>query len=147
MMRRHLLYVIFLLGLVPFFSSAHGDKYLEFNPDKSSSLKDADVATPSQIFFAQSDFLGGFDLWLANPGSAGTATFALVNEQGIVLTTKTVTVPTTAITSSGTKFHVDFNSQLPVLANDKYGIRLTTSMSELRLYYSDRVQVVSHNAP
>lgn len=133
--------------MIPFFAGAHGDKYLEFNPDRSSSLKEADVATPSQIFFAQNDFLGGFDFWLANTGSAGTATFSLLNEQGIVIATRTVTVPTIAITSSGTKFHVDLNSQLPVLANDKYSIRITTSMPELRLYYSDRVQVISHNAP
>lgn len=136
-----------MIGMTPSFVSAHGDKYLEFNPDMSSSLKDVDVAIPSQIFFAQNDFLGGFDLWLANPGSAGTAIFALLNEQGIVIAIKTVTIPTIAVTSSGTKFHVDLNSQLPVLADDKYSIRITTSMPEIRLYYSDRIQVISHNAP
>ncbi len=126
---------------------AHGDKYLELNPDRSNSLKDADVAIPSQIFFAQNDFLGGFDLWLANLAAAGIATFSLINEQGIVLTTKTAIIPTIALTSSGTKFHVDFNSQFPVLADNKYSIQIATSMPELRLYYTDRVQVISHNAP
>lgn len=133
--------------MVPFSALAHGTSYLEFNPDQASSLKDADVATPSQVFFAQSDFLGGFDLWIANPGSSGTATFSLVNDQDIVLTSKTVTIPNIALTSSGTKFHVDFNSQLPVLADDKYSIRVTSSMPELRLYYANTVQVLSHNAP
>lgn len=143
--------LFFTLGisllLTPLFTFAHGSSYLEFNPDRSNSIKVVDVATPSQVFFAQNDFLGGFDIWVANPGSSGTATFALLNEQGIVLTSKTVTIPTIALTSSGTKFHVDLNSQLPVLADEKYSIRLTTSMSELRLYYSDRIQIVSHNTP
>ena len=142
-----LLSLLSLLFSIPFFTFAHGTPYLEFNPDKSNFLKDADVATPSQVFFAQNDFLGGFDIWVANPGSAGTAIFSLINEQGIVLMTKTVTIPAIAVTQSGTKFHVDLNSQLPVLADKKYSIQLTTSMPELRLYYSDRVQIISHNAP
>lgn len=133
--------------LAPFFVFAHGTNYLEFNPDSFQSLKVIDVATPSQVFFAQNDFLGSFDLWLANSGSSGTATFALLNEQGSILTSKTITIPYIAETSSGTKFHVDFNSQLAVLANDKYSIRVTSSMPELRLYYSNRVGLISHNAP
>lgn len=147
MRRLPLLAISFLSVLLPLAVFAHGTSYLEFNPDKSSSLKDADVATPSQAFFAQNDFLSGFDIWVANSGLAGTATFSLLNEQGIVLTTKTVTIPTFAITSNGARFHVDFNSQLPVLADKKYSILLTTSMPELRLYYSDRVRLISHNAP
>lgn len=127
--------------------SAHGTNYLEFNPDTAQSLKVADVAAPSQVFFAQNDFLGGFDLWLANPGSSGTATFQLLNEQGSVITSKTVTIPYIAQTSNGTQFHVDFSSQVAVLADNKYSIKIISSMPELRLYYSNRVQVISHNAP
>src|SRR3989344_1625540 len=136
-----------LLVAVPVLVHAHGDKYLEFNPDSSSSLKVSDVAAPSQIFLAQNDFLGGFDFFIANPDSSGTATFSFINEQGIVIATRTVTIPTIALTSDGTRFHIDFNSQLPVLADSKYSIKVTSSMSDLRLYYSDRVQIVSHNAP
>lgn len=137
-----------MIGLVsPLLSLAHGSLYLEFNPDKSSLLKDADVDTPSQVFYAQNDFLGGFDIWVANPGSAGTATFELLNEQGGLTATKTVSIPTIAITSSGTKLHVDFNSQFSVLAGNKYTLRILSSMPQLRLYYSDRVQLISYNGP
>lgn len=136
-----------LLFLAPLFTFAHGTNYLEFNPDKSVPLRVADVATPYQVFFAQNDFLGGFDVWIANPSSAGTATFALLNEQGSVLTSKTAFISNIAQTQDGTKLHVDFNSQVAVLAGEKYSIRVTSSMPELRLYYSERVQVLSHNAP
>jgi hypothetical protein len=144
---KRVIFSVAFLGLLPFIAGAHGDKYLEFFPDRSSSLKVADVETPSQVFYAQNDFLGSFDFWVANPGSSGTATFSLLNAQGIVITSKTVTVPTIALTTDGTKFHVDLNSQLPVLADDKYSIRITTSMPDLYLYYANRVQLVSHNAP
>jgi len=146
-MRKFFLFLSVLLFLNPLFVFAHGTNYLEFNPDQSNSLKVVDVATPSQVFFAQNDFLGGLDVWVANPGSSGTATFALLNDQGSTLTSKTVTIPYVAQISSGIKFHVDFNSQIAVLADEKYSIRITSSMPELRFYYSDRVQLISHNAP
>lgn len=146
-MNRRCIFILIGAVLLPSLVFAHGTNYLEFNPDQGSSLKVIDVATPSQVFFAQNDFLGGFDVWLANPGSSGTATFALLNEQGTVLTTRTVTIPYIAQTSNGTKLHVDLNSQIAVLADQKYSIRITSSMPELRLYYSDRVQLISFNSP
>ena len=136
-----------ILAFTPLFVYAHGGKYLEFNPDATSSLKVSEVETPTQTFFAQNDFLGGFDIWVANPGSSGTATFALLNEQGSVISTKTVSIATIAEIANGTKLHVDFSSQLAVLSSSKYSIRITISMPELRLYYSDRIKVISHNAP
>jgi hypothetical protein len=136
-----------LLALAPVLVYAHGNSYLEFNPDKTNSLKISGAATPSQVFFAQSDFLSGFDVWLSNPGSSGTATFSLLNEQGDSLTSKTVSISNIAQTDTGTKFHVDFNSQLTVLADQKYSIKIVSSMPELRIYYSDRVKLISHDAP
>ena len=135
-----------LFILVPLVVSAHGTNYLEFNPDQASFLKGIEGATPSQIFFAQNDFLVGFDLWIANPGSAGTAVFDLLDEQGNTLITKTVPISNITQTNNGTKFHIDFSSQKAVLANKKYSIRVTNSMPDLQLYYSDRVKVISHNA-
>ncbi|MDP3792190.1 MAG: fibronectin type III domain-containing protein [bacterium] len=133
--------------LVPLFLFAHGTNYIEFNPDSAESLKMIDGAVPSQVFYAQNDFLGGVELWVANPGSSGTATFDLLNEQGYILTSKFVTISNIAQTGNGTRLHVDFGSQIAVLADKKYSIRVVSSMPELQLYYSDRVQVVSHNAP
>ena len=133
--------------LVPLSVFAHGTNYLEFNPDQSSSLKVVDVAIPSQVFFAQNDFLGGFDLWLANSDSSGTTTFDLLNDQGAVLMSKTVTIPVIVQISNGNKFHVDFNSQTAILADKKYSIRITSSMLQLYLYYSERVKIISHDAP
>jgi len=139
--------IILTIFGMPFFVFAHGTRYLEFNPDTTSSLKIADGATPSQVFFPQSDFLGGFDVWLANPGSSGTAVFDLLNEQENVIATKTVAIGNIVETSDGTRFHIDLNSQISVLGNQKYSIKATSSMPELRLYYSNRVKVVAHNAP
>ena len=133
--------------LVPLFIFAHGTNYIEFNPDSAESLKMIDGAAPSQVFYVQNDFLGGADLWIANPGSSGLATFDLLNDQGYILTSKTVTISTIAQTGNGTRLHVDFGSQIAVLADKKYSIRVVSSMPELQLYYSDRIQVVSHNAP
>lgn len=133
--------------IAPLFVFAHGTKYLEFNPDNSSWLKVSDVVTPAQVFFAQSDFLGGIDLWVANSGLNGTATFDLLNDQGAVIRSQIITIPTIAETSNGTKFHIDFNSQTAVASDKKYSIRVTSTMPELLLYYSDRVQLVAHNAP
>lgn len=144
---RYVVFFVLSWFLIPFFTFAHGNNYLEFSPDKTSSLRVIDVATPSQVFYAQNDFVGGFDIWVANPGETGTATFTLLNDQGSTLTSKTVSIPYLAETSNGTKLHVDFNSQVTVLADDKYSIKVTSLMPELRLYYSDRVQLVSHNAP
>lgn len=145
MLKKLLFLLIFLVS--PVYVSAHGTNYLEFNPDQANSLKDSAVATPAQMFFPQNDFLGGFDIYVANPGSSGTAIFDLISEQGNIVATKTVSIPNIPLSSSGTRLHVDLNSQVPVLAYDKYMIRLTTSMPELRLYYSDRVQLVAYNSP
>lgn len=133
--------------LAPLSILAHGINYLEFNPDNSSLLKVSEVATPAQVFFVQNDFLGGVNLWIANPGSSGTVTFDLLNDQGVVLRSQTITVPTIAETSNGTKFHIDFSSQAAVKSSSKYSVRVISSIPELRLYYSERVQLVAHNAP
>src|SRR3989344_1321900 len=108
-MLRHykLILLIVFIFIVPLIVSAHGDKYLEFNPDATSSLRVADGETPSQVFFAQNDFLGGFDVWIANPGSSGTATFNLLNEQGLIISSRTVTIPHITETTNGTRFHID----------------------------------------
>lgn len=143
-------YVVFFVScwfLIPFSTFAHGNNYLEFSPDQTSSLRVIDVAAPSQVFYAQNDFIGGFDIWVANPGETGVATFTLHNDQGITLTSKTTSIPYFAETLSGAKLHIDFSSQVSVFADEKYSIKVTSSMPELRLYYSDRVQLVSHNAP
>ena len=131
----------------PLFVFAHGEDYLEFNPDASVPLKVVEAAIPSQVFYVQNDFLGGFDLWLANSGSSGVTTFELLNEQGSVLATRTVTVPTISETDNGTKFHVDLSSQVAVFANKKYSVKVTSAMPQLKLYYSERIQLVQHNAP
>lgn len=139
--------LVIWLVLEPFSAFAHGTRYLEFNPDSSSSLKVSDVAVPSQVLFPQSDFLGGFDFWLANPGSSGTATFSLLNNGGDTIFTRTVTIGNIAENEIGTRFHIDFNSQVAVLSSQKYSIKVISSMPELKLYYSNRVQVLAHNAP
>lgn len=129
------------------FVFAHGDRYLEFDPDTSDSLKVAEVETPSQTFTAQNDFLGGFDLWLSNDGSAGEAVFDILNEQGSVVSTKTLTIPVIPEVEGGTRFHVDLPNQFAVTSYKKYTIRISSPLPDLKLHYSDRVRLVGYNAP
>jgi hypothetical protein len=141
------IWLVIVIFVLPLFASGHGDNYLEFNPDTAVALKVSDVAVPSQVFFPQSDFLGGFDLWLANPGSGGAVTFSLLNEQGSVVAVRTVNIGSILETSEGTRFHVDLSSQIAILGNHKYSIKVTSSIPDLKLYYSNRIQIISHNAP
>ncbi len=130
-----------------YFVSAHGEKYLEFDPDDSDSLKVTETEAPAQTFTAQNDFLGGFDIWASNDGPTGSVIFQLLNEQGNIISTRSLAVPTIPEINGGTRFHVDFPSQFAVTSYKKYTIKIVSPPSDFKLHYSDRVKLVSYNAP
>ncbi len=133
----------------PVLADAHGSNFFEFNPDSflSFPLNPANYNSVSEIFIPQNEFLGAFDLWVDNNGPSGNISFELRNESNVLITSQTVTIPTIAPTAGGKRFHVDFPAQVSVLSNKKYLLNIITTMPSLRVYYSDRIDVLSHNAP
>jgi len=113
----------------------------------SNSITVVNVKTPSQHFKPFDDFISGVDLWLDNPGGAGSATFELRRVvDAELLASKTVSIPSIPAVWRGQQFHVSFNSPTPVAATTIYKINVISSMSNLRLYYSDLVVVRQHNS-
>ena len=131
--------------IVPSAAFAHGSKYFEFAPDTSSEHQAAYYDTPAQQFRPPNDFLGGVDLWLANSGSPGSATFQLQSASGGVLASKTVTIPEVAPVYGGTRFHVDFSSQAAVSVSNIYRLAILTDLPDLVLYQSSKFQILQHN--
>ena len=135
-----------VLGLSVSSALAHGTRYFEFAPDISMSLKTALFSAPAQQSRPPNDFLGGFDLWIANEGAAQAAAFELRDASNNLLASKTATIPYLAQVYGGTRFHVDFVSQIPVASNQIYKIKVVSSLPELRLYRVSLFQILEHNA-
>lgn len=125
---------------------AHGSVFFEFAPDAEKSLEVATVQAPAQPFYAPNDFLDGIDLWIANRGAPGSVSFGIRDATNHLLASKTLTIPTIAPTYSGTRFHVDFGTFVPVSAANLYRVRVVTTLPEFRLYYADQFQILQHNA-
>lgn len=137
------------LMFAPIAVFAHGTAFFEFNPDAYtvSSLQTASVDTPYELFIPQNDHLRGVDLWLSNSSTPGSLTVALYNANNTLLATKVSAVPALADSTAGTRFHIDFPSQFAVSGTATYTLKITTDIPTLRLYYSDRIALVEHNAP
>src|SRR3989344_7512865 len=129
-------------------AAAHGRVFFEFAPDISTSLDIASVATPTQLFRtlrAANDFLSGFDLWLANAGASGPASFGLRDAHDALLTSTTVTIPRIPQVYGGTRFHIDFPKQVPLQNNQLYKIRIVSSLLGLKLYQVSLIQSLPHS--
>jgi hypothetical protein len=148
-MRSHVLISILPLILALSFlwipAHAAGGTYFEFAPDDSTPLTVSFVQTPSQPFYPPNDNVGGIDLWIDNAGSAGTASFGLRDSANNLLTSTTVTIPTINPKYGGTKFHIDFPTQVQVSNSELYKIRIVSSMPNIRLYNSSQFQILQHN--
>ncbi len=125
---------------------AAGTIFFEFAPYVSKSLKINSIETPSQIFMPANDFFSGFDIWIDNIGNAGAASFNLYDNQGNLLATKTASVPTIAKKYGGQRFHIDFENQLAVSNAIDYKLEFFSAMPELRIYYGDKIQLLTHDA-
>ena len=123
-------------------------QYFEFGSNFSSkSINVADVVTPSQQFRPLDDTLKAIDLWLDNEGSAGQLTVYLrrvSNDQ--LLASKTVTVPNKPYVWGGNKLHVVFSSPIQVVSTNAYKIEISSSIPNLRLYYSSLVDIQQHDS-
>ncbi|MBI5079509.1 fibronectin type III domain-containing protein [Candidatus Wolfebacteria bacterium] len=142
--------IIFVLTL--FFSAisagvfGHGNSFFEFTPNTTSqSLTVSVVETPYQFFKPYNDFIGGFDIWISNTGSAGSASFGLRDQNDNLLAAKTVSVPYVAEKWGGAKLHVDFDTPINVSSTANYKIKMLSSMPKLKIYYAEKNQLLVHN--
>ena len=134
----------FLMPLVAF-AASQSNLFFEFAPDESNTTHITGSEIPAQPFYPPSDFLSGFDLWIGNTGIMDSVTFGLRDSSDTLLASKTVFIPPTPLVYGGTRFHVDFDENIPVLNNELYRIRLITDMPALYLYNASQFQILQHN--
>lgn len=129
--------------------NAHETPFLELNPDsfRTGSLGLFNQNAVYEIFIPQNDFLRGFDFWLDNDGDSGEAVFKFYDQNNNLLSAKTAVIPHISPISGGQRFHVDFSSQIPIAGIDKYLIKIESSLPDLRIYFFDKINFLSHNAP
>lgn len=141
---------LFIIIAILFFSvlpaSAAELNYFEFGPDISKALSVVSSNTPYQLFKPHDDYLSGFDIWIENEGSSGSATFELRDIDNNILASKPVSIPYIAKTWGGQKFHVKFNNSVQLVSNATYKIRMSSIMPKLKIYYADLIQLRQHNA-
>ncbi len=146
-MAKKIFITLFILISIPVLSSAAELKYYEYNPYTSDYLFVASAQTPYQTFIPFDDYLSGFDFFLANTSSSGQATFILLDDSDNILSSKTITVPYIAPTTwGGQRFHVELNSPVKVASDQTYKIEIKSSMPQLRIYYTDMVQLQVQNS-
>lgn len=137
----------FLLVFWPRITVAHGQKYFEFAPDyfASQGLIFSSFSEANELFLPQNDFLGGLDLWLDNAGETTGLTLTLLDIDGQSLFSQTTNPGYLEPVAGGEKIHFDF-PQIPVQADQLYRLKISSSSSDLQIYYADRIKVLAHNA-
>jgi hypothetical protein len=144
MARKCWLIIFTIFFALPVFASE--SSYFEFNPDdyESGFLNVIESDTPSEIFIPQNDYLNGIDIFIDNSGPAGEAVFTLLGNDQVIIS-KTIRIPTINKTAGGQRFHINFN-QIIINKNLRYSYRINSQMPDLRLFYSNRINYLSHNA-
>ena len=142
--------IVFILTLFLSAISAgvfgHGNSFFEFASNAvSKSITVSKVETPYQFFKPYNDFIGGFDVWIANQGAVGSASFGLRDQNDNLLAAKTVSIPYVGKIWGGTVFHVDFNEPVNVSSTAMYKIKILSSAPELEFYYVSLTQLLLHN--
>ncbi|MDP3954052.1 MAG: hypothetical protein Q8Q06_01365 [bacterium] len=135
-----------MLAILPYIVYAHGLNTFEFNPDESRRFSNATANTVSQKFLPQNDAINGLDLWLDNIDSQGTVSFRLLNSSGAVIASKNITLQTIPAKENGTRFHVDFGSQINLNSNQVYELEIISDLGGLGLYYAVNIDLLQHNA-
>jgi len=121
--------------------------FFEFAQETAGFIKIAETETASQLFQPNSETLTGFDVWLDNAGAASSTTFELFDAEDNLLVKKTLTVPTIPLTWGGRRFHVAFSHTLTISPTAIYKIKITSTLPKLRLFYSQKIQLLPSNQP
>ena len=129
----------------PLLTSAAELKYFEFAPDTANTIN-INSNGAYQPFYPQNDFISGLDVWIINPGAAGTASFGLRDGSDNLLTSKTISVPSVASTWSGYLLHINFPESIQVESSALYKIRMISSLPDLKFFYGNKTQLLLHNA-
>ena len=140
--------VIVSLGGVtfPFFANGASVRFFEFAPDKADRLRVIAEETPYQLFQPQSQYIAGLDVWADNSGPSGEISFGLRDDTDTLLTATTITVPTALPQWGGKRIHVDFPLNIRVSWNRVYSVKILSDMSDLRLYYAPKIQLLQNNS-
>lgn len=134
-----------LIGLLLVPATAYGAAYREFTPDYAQSLLVASSGTVDEVFLPLNEYLAGFDFWLSNGGIATDAVFQLYNSANTLLGTASLTVPPIADSETGTRVHVSLPSQVAVVGQNAYRVRISSSAPTLRMYYATANTLLTHN--
>ncbi len=134
----------FLFLIFPFSVLAAELEFFEFAPDIADSLTVSVVETPYQVFTPYDDYISGFDFWLENTGASGSVSFTFLDQNNNALASKSIMVSNTGIVWGGKKFHIQLNQPIKVESFDKYKIKISSSLSKLKLYYAGLVQLLEH---
>lgn len=145
MIKKIIFFTFLILILSPIVSLAEEISFLEFAPDISKTLNISSVDSIYQPFIPHNDFLSGFDIWIDNDGSSGVASFSLRSSNGSLIASKNATISHIDPVWGGKKFHVVFNEPVAIQSSQIYKIKIQSSMPNLRIYYSSRLQLLEHS--
>ena len=140
------LFSIFYFLFSVFFVFAAELKYFDFSPDISGALSVYNSETPYQYFIPYDDYISGFDMWVENTGSAGTASFGLRDSNDNLLAAKTITIPYLSKQWGGQKIHIEFDEPVNVISENIHKIKILSSMPKLKIYYGNLINLQLHNA-
>ncbi|PIT93154.1 MAG: hypothetical protein COU06_01565 [Candidatus Harrisonbacteria bacterium CG10_big_fil_rev_8_21_14_0_10_38_8] len=135
------------LFILPFIALGSGQNFYEFAPDSWASER---LTLPVgqavyQLFEVKTERkLNGFDFWLDNDGPSTSVTFTISDGEVTLLTT-TKNISNLPPDPGGYKIHVDLDKEVTLVQDKTYLIQISSSSSDIGLYYSDRLNLITHN--
>ncbi len=142
---KRILWHAVLIGFFLAPNAAHGAAYREFAPDYAQSLLVASSGTIDEVFLPLNEYLAGFDFWLSNGGVPTDAVFQLYTSANTLLGTTSITIPPIAESEAGTRIHISLPSQVAVVGQNAYRVRISSSAPTLRMYYAETNMLLAHN--
>jgi len=147
MIRLRLQYLLVVIVLVLPLSAHAATPYFEFLPDYREPFLISTASSVEQVFLPLNDHTSGFDFWMSNSAEGTSATFTLFSPAGTVLSTQTQSLPALADTDSGTRVHINLDTQIAITGNQAYRIRVSSPSIKLRLYWTLSNEIIVYNGP